>query len=670
MSFKVRVSTVCLPVLFFLCGCGGGTTVTNQTTPEPEAGVSTPSLAFGNQPVGQASAAQTVTLTNSGNATLAIAGVALSDTTNYILASACGASLAAQASCSVTVTFKPQSAASLPATLTFTDNSSGLAGTEQTVSITGTGTAAQAVLSTNTLSFAATAVGSTAAAQTVTLSNPGNATLTGISASVTGSAPAGTFPLTTTCGTTLNAQASCTFSVAFTPAAGAAYTDALAIADSAANSPQSVTLSGTGTAPQLSLSATSIAFPTTSAGSTSAAQTVTLTNSGNATLNLSSITLGGANASAFPETTTCGSTLAAQASCAITVRFAPAAATAYAASITITDNAAGSPQTISLSGTGSSSTVTYTLYTFPETDNSVTPLYALVNNAQKTIDMTMYALEDTTFSADLVAACKRGVTVRVVLDQNDEKSGNTAAYNQLNAQSGCSAVWANKAFEATHEKAIVFDNSLVAIMSLNLQSQYYSTTRDFAMVENDANDVAAVEATFSADYAAGTPSSGVAGPSDFSYVPGLGDDLIWSPTTAQAAMLSIINNATTTLVVENEEMGASNIVSALEAACQRGVTVEIAMVSQSSYGTNFKALENAGCGVHVYPDTTTGFYIHAKAVVADYGLATQNVYMGSINYSTASMNNNRELGMYITDAASVQALYTTMTADYAGGSPY
>ncbi len=319
---------------------------------------------------------------------------------------------------------------------------------------------------------------------------------------------------------------------------------------------------------------------------------------------------------------------------------------------------------------GTSIPLTFTLLAFPEADNSVTPLYAYVNGAQQTIDMTMYALEDTTFSGDLVAACNRGVKVRVVLDQNLEKSGNTPAYNLLNATTNCSAVWANKAFQASHEKSIILDGTQVTIMSLNLQSQYYSTTRDFALLENDPVDIAAIQATFNADYAAGTPSSGVAGTSDFSYAPGAGDDLIWSPTTAQADMLAIINGATKTLLVENEEMGASNIVSALEAACQRGVSVHIAMVTSSSYATNFKALETAGCGVHVYPNTPTGFYIHAKAVIADYDLSTLKVYMGSINYSSASMTQNRELGVYITDPASVQALNADMNSDYAGASPY
>ncbi len=313
--------------------------------------------------------------------------------------------------------------------------------------------------------------------------------------------------------------------------------------------------------------------------------------------------------------------------------------------------------------------LTYTLYAFPESDNLVTPLYALVNSAQHTIDMTMYALEDTTFSNDLVAACGRGVKVRVILDQNLEKSGNTSAYNLLNTATNCSAVWANRAFQASHQKSIILDGTQVAIMSLNLQSQYYSTTRDFALLENDPVDIAAIQASFNADYAAGTPSSGVAGASDFSYQPGAGDDLIWSPTTAQADMLAIINGATKTLQVENEEMGASNIVSALVAACTRGVTVHIAMEYSSSYVSNFSALKTAGCKLSTY-NNPNGFYIHAKAVVADYGLSTQNVYMGSINYSNASMTENRELGVYIADPASVQLLNATMASDYAGGTPY
>ncbi len=676
-----------LSLLLLSAGCGSGANSSSQTGTQtgtgagntlPAASLSPSSLTFAATPAGSPSAALPLTLSNTGGAALIVTGVALSGTNpgNFSQTSNC-ATVAAGASCTISVIFTPTAAsATYTANLTVTDNTGGAAGSTQTVAVSGTGAAPapvpQAVLAPTALSFSAPLL-SASAAQTVTLSNPGTATLTGIATTLSGSSAF--TQSSNTCGTTLAAGASCAIAIIFTPVAAGTVTGTLSVAGNASGSPQTVTLTGAGAVPVATFSASSIAFPATRPGSTSAASSVTLTNTGAATLTISSIALGGANPSSFTETNTCGLTLAAAASCSISATFSPAAATSYTAAIAVTDSAAGSPHSIALSGSGSSSSAntSYQLLAFPEADNSVTPLYALVNAAQKTIDMTMYALEDTTFSADLVAACKRGVTVRVILDQNDEKSGNTPAYNQLNAQANCSAVWANKAFEATHQKSFILDGTQVAIMSLNLQSQYYSTTRDFALIENDAADIAAIQATFNADYAAGTPSSGVAGASDFSsYTPGLGDnnDLIWSPTTAQAAMLGIIDNATSTLLVENEEMGAANIVSAFEAACQRGVKVKIAMVNQSSYTSNFTALKAAGCSVSLYPNTQTGFYIHAKAVVADFGLSTQSVYMGSINYSLASMNDNRELGVFITDPTSVTFLNTTMAADFAGATPF
>jgi phosphatidylserine/phosphatidylglycerophosphate/cardiolipin synthase-like enzyme len=668
-----------LLVVLLPSGCGKGTSNSSSvsTTPvaTPTATLSpTAGFTFAATAAGTTANGQYLSITNSGSASLAITSIAITgaNAAQFAQTNTCGSSLATGAQCIVTVTFTPNAySATFAATLTITDNSGGTAGATQTESLSGTSTAAPAgplaVLSPSPLTFAATTINTAAGAQTVTLTNSGNATLTGIAISITGSA-ASSYSFTTTCGTTLAAGLSCSIFVNFTPTATGTLTATLSAIDNATSSPQTVSLSGTGTAAVASLSASSINFSATPLTTTTAAQSVTLTNTGNITLNLASITLGGTNAS---ETTTCGTTLAAGGSCAISATFTPAAATTYSATITLTDNAANSPQVINLSGSGTSSTITRTLYTFPETDNSVTPLYNLINAATKTIDMTMYELQDTVFSGDLVTLCGKGVKVRVILSSS-VKSNNAAAYAQLNAAgTNCSAVYSNTAFTNTHQKSFIIDGATVSIMSLNLQTQYYSTTRDFALVENDTNDIAAIQATFNMDYAAGTPSGGTQGASDFNYTPAPGDDLIWSPTTAQAAMLGLINNATTTLLIENEEMSASNIVSALVTACQtRHVTVHIAMVNQSSYAANFTTLKNAGCGVNLYPDTTNGFYIHAKAVVADYGLATQNVYMGSINYSNASMTANRELGLYITDAGIVQQLYTTISADYAGGTPY
>ncbi|MES2391286.1 MAG: phospholipase D-like domain-containing protein [Acidobacteriota bacterium] len=294
-----------------------------------------------------------------------------------------------------------------------------------------------------------------------------------------------------------------------------------------------------------------------------------------------------------------------------------------------------------------------------EPDDGVQALYDLVNNAKSTIDMTVYGLQDTIFSGDLVAACQRGVTVRVILDQKYEKSTDQAAYDQLNAQPGCTAVWADKRYVATHEKTFAVDNTTLALLTLNVETRDYPGTRDFAVISNDPQDVAAFEGTFNSDFGM-----------NFPYATTQGTDLIWSPTTAQTDMVGIINNATRTLEVENEEMSATKIVTALEAACQRGVQVSITMTNQTSYHTNFSALEAAGCGVHVFPNSVHSLYIHAKVIIADYGTPAQVAYLGSINFSLASMVENRELGMYLYDTALLHRLESTLNADYAAATAY
>jgi len=633
-----------------------------STGPVPQAVLSATTIAFTSINVGTVSAQQSVTLSNTnGTGPLTIASVVYAGTNpdQFTESSTCGATLAINASCSITATFVPTQIGTFSATVTITDNAGSVTGSTQLVTLSGTSVGPIASFNPTALTFAGTTLNTSATAQPVTLTNNGTAALTINSVSITGTS-AGLFSVTAnTCGSSVAAGAFCTISVNFTPTATGTFTAALSVADNAAGSPQTVMLTGVGQtspAPIATLSGTTINFPNTAPASTSSSMSVTLTNTGGATLNIASIVLGGTNPTDFTQTTTCGSTLASNASCTISATFTPASTTSYAATVTLTDNnnnVANSTQTVTLSGTGSTNNTYHTLYVIPESDNSVTPLYALVNNATKTIDMTMYALEDTTFTADLVAACKRGVTVRVILDQNNEKSGNTSAFNSLNAQSGCSAVWANKAFSVTHEKSIMIDGTIDVVMSLNLQSQYYSTTRDYALVDNDPNDYAADEATFSMDYAAGTTAGGTVGASDFSYQPGAGTDLVWSPTTATADMLAIINNATKTLYIECEEFSASNIVSAVQAAAQRGVAVVLVGENESnSYTSNYATIKAAGASVYYY-SSSTGFYVHAKSVVADQGTSAEAVYMGSINYSSASLTQNRELGVYILNNTTV-----------------
>jgi hypothetical protein len=319
------------------------------------AGVSPSSLTFASQAVGATSAAQTITLANSGNVTLRITGIALSGTNagDFAQTNNCGSSVAAGASCAISVTFKPIATGTRTAAVAITDNDTG---SPQTVPLSGTIATTVASASPSSLTFASQAVGAASAAQAITLANTGNAALNVTAIAVSG-ANASDFALTNNCGSSVAAGANCTINATFKPTAAGARTATVTVADSATDSPQTVALSGTGAAAVASVSPTSLAFGNQSVGTTSAAQAITLTNSGNLDLTVTSMAISGNNASNFAQTNNCGSSVAAGASCTISVTFTPSATRRRSAILTITDSASGSPQSVSLSGTGVSVSV-------------------------------------------------------------------------------------------------------------------------------------------------------------------------------------------------------------------------------------------------------------------------------------------------------------------------
>ncbi len=378
-------------VVFSLTTCaslctdfGLDTVNVNTAVAAPPVTLSPTSLTFAATPVGTTTAAQVVTVKNTGTAALTLTSETITGTnaTSYIKsATTCGTSLAVGATCTVSVAFKPAAAGALTGALSIADSATG---SPQTVALSGTGTATTVTLTPTSLAFAATPVGSTTAAQVVTVKNTGTVALTLTSETITGTNATSFIKSATTCGTSLAAGASCTVSVAFKPAAGGALTAALSVVDNGAGSPQTATLTGTGAVPAITLTPASIAFPATAVGITSIAQTVTLKNSGTAPLALTSIVMAGTNPTSFVEFGTCGTSLAAGASCSLYVGFKPASAAALSGILTVTDNAAGSPHKVTVTGTG---TVAPTLKLSATAINFPTTLHATTSAAQ-TITLT------------------------------------------------------------------------------------------------------------------------------------------------------------------------------------------------------------------------------------------------------------------------------------------
>jgi phosphatidylserine/phosphatidylglycerophosphate/cardiolipin synthase-like enzyme len=291
-----------------------------------------------------------------------------------------------------------------------------------------------------------------------------------------------------------------------------------------------------------------------------------------------------------------------------------------------------------------------------EPQAGVGELYQLINGARSSVDLTMYELKDQTAESDLAADAKRGVDVRVILDSHLEKSSNTATYNYLSAHR-VHVTWAPSG-TTYHQKTLTVDGKTSVIMTLNMVSEDYPGTRDFAVIDTSKADITAIVATFNADFA------------HKKITPPDGADLVWSPTNSQAAILAVINSAKHTLAVENEEMGDSVITKALEAAAKRGVDVKITMTADSEWDSAFRALGKAGAHVRTYKDSSKVLYIHAKAVVADAGLAGEQMFVGSENFSTASLRYNRELGIRTTNKPLISAVAAVLAADYSGATTY
>jgi C1A family cysteine protease len=321
----------------------------------PTASLSATTLAFGNVAVNTESLYQGVTLTNTGGGPLSIGSVALTGTNKaqYLISSNyCPASLAAGANCTIHLHFWPTATGAASAALTITDNA---AGSPHSVTLTGTGIPQTTVsLSTTSLAFGNVTVNTESVYQGFTLTNTGASAVTFSSVALTGTNKTQFLISGNTCLGSLAAGANCIVHLHFYPKVTGAATAALTVTDNATGSPQSVSLTGTATAPPtVSLSTATLAFGNVAVNTESVYQGFTVTNTGTSPVTFSSVALTGTNKSQFLISgNTCLWNLAAGANCIVHLHFWPTVTGAASAALTITDNATGSPQSVTLTGTG------------------------------------------------------------------------------------------------------------------------------------------------------------------------------------------------------------------------------------------------------------------------------------------------------------------------------
>jgi hypothetical protein len=328
------------------------------------------SLSFPSTVEGFSSAAKTFTLTNTGKSALLITGFSPggADASSFSQTNNCPSNLAASALCTISVVFNPAAVGSLTASLSVADNAFN---TPQAVALSGTATAPapSAAFSANSISYSSTIVGGTNTAA-ATLTNSGTAALVLTGISITG-ANATSFGQTNNCGASVVAGGTCNLTISFKPVVAGSLSATLQAVDNAGNSPQTIALSGTATASSATLTFTPspLTFASTAIGTTTAAQTVTITNTGGTTMTFTAASaISGTNASSFIKAgSSCSSTLAPGASCINYFEFKPTASGTLTAVVTYVDTAVGSPQTVTLTGTGAASSPTLTFTPSPLT---------------------------------------------------------------------------------------------------------------------------------------------------------------------------------------------------------------------------------------------------------------------------------------------------------------
>jgi phosphatidylserine/phosphatidylglycerophosphate/cardiolipin synthase-like enzyme len=274
-------------------------------------------------------------------------------------------------------------------------------------------------------------------------------------------------------------------------------------------------------------------------------------------------------------------------------------------------------------------------------------LVQVIQQAQKSVHMTMYLLTSSSVISALIAQKNAGHDVKVILNQTfpPNSASNSQAYSQLQS-AGVDVHWSLPAFTYTHEKTVIIDGSVAWIMTMNATGSSPVDNREYLAVDSDANDVAEAEAIFEGDF--NNTATSIKG------------NLVVAPTNARDKIVALIGLATSTIDMEAEELSDKGVVAALQSAGDRGVKIRI-VLSDTANSPAVAPLKQHGAKLV----SLSKPYIHAKSLVADGAAA----YVGSENFSGGSLGYNRELGV-VTNAASEVAKVTQATStDFASGTP-
>jgi cardiolipin synthase len=300
--------------------------------------------------------------------------------------------------------------------------------------------------------------------------------------------------------------------------------------------------------------------------------------------------------------------------------------------------------------------VTHSLLVLP--DDTAKPVVNAIGSARKSIRVKMFLFSDPSLIKAVVAARKRGVDVRVMLNpaRRSGEAGNKETKKILQA-ADIEVVDSNPAFDVTHEKSMVIDEKIAFVKSLNWVTKNLTETRDYAVVTTRAKEVREIIECFEADWKRKTFRAGNSG------------ELIWCKGNGRDRISRFIDEAKHTLFVQNERYQDAVIIEHLVRAQERGVKVHV-MARPPHKLKKEKLTEGVG-GLRILDDVGVKVHklkhlkLHAKMLLADHSRAI----VGSINLTPGSFDSRRELAIEVYAANVVHRLARVAHHDWKHSHP-
>jgi cardiolipin synthase A/B len=288
------------------------------------------------------------------------------------------------------------------------------------------------------------------------------------------------------------------------------------------------------------------------------------------------------------------------------------------------------------------------LSVLPEAGES--PFVDNMKRAGKSIYVMVYMMGQDGIYNTLIDESKAGIDVRVIMDGGNERTFNTPAFNGFKA-AGVQVEWSQPKFSFMHAKTFVVDNKFAVISTGNYPLKLIQTERNYVALDNDLNDAKTVQKIFLADWDNTDP--------DISCT-----RLVVSPVNSEDRINAEIKSAKKSLHIESLELADTGLIADIVAQKQAGRDVEVLLADPtwskgSKNAETAVTLQKAGIEVKWIPKST--MLVHVKSILVD----GETAYMGSENLTSTSMEQNREIGLIVTDPDPLATMEATFEKDFA-----